>query len=322
MTNTLCRKIALALVMLALTQPWLAQAQPLDEGPGKLTLEIDGKSIEVFTYKPANYKKGPLIVVCHGVLRNAEDYRNFAANLADQQKAIVAAPCFDDDRFPEDAYQFAGVTKDGQVQPAEKWTTTTVQKIVDHIREQEHRPTLRYYLLGHSAGAQFLTRLSGMSATTAERIVIANPGSLLFPTRDLPYPYGFGGLPDDLSDDLILQRYLAQPITLYLGVADTETDALPRNELAQRQGATRYERGHNCYRAAAELAASRGWTLNWKLVEAPGVGHDAEAMFQHANATQALREPGDLDSALPEILVDESEEFEMFEDFDEDELPG
>ena len=39
------------------------------------------------------------------------------------------------------AYQFAGVTKEGQVQPAEKWTTTTVQKIVDHIREQEHRPT-------------------------------------------------------------------------------------------------------------------------------------------------------------------------------------
>jgi hypothetical protein len=48
--------------------------------------------IRVFAYKPATYRDGPLVVVFHGVARNAEDYRNFAINLAERARVLVVTP--------------------------------------------------------------------------------------------------------------------------------------------------------------------------------------------------------------------------------------
>jgi hypothetical protein len=145
-----------------------------------------------------------------------------------------------------------------------------------------------YYLIGHSAGGQFLARLAGFVEGDARRIVLANPGSHLFPTRELPFPYGFGGLPGRLGGDAALKRYLAQPVTIYLGTADTGSENLPQNENAKKQGKTRYERGRKCFEAAQELAKAKGWACNWRLVEAPKVAHDNKAMFDHENCARAL----------------------------------
>jgi poly(3-hydroxybutyrate) depolymerase len=311
--QAILRMLPLFVVLVFLS---VAHAESIPPGQGQLSIDIDGRALELFTYRPANFHNGPLIVACHGVLRNAEEYRTFAQGLADQLGALVVAPRFDDEQFPQEAYQFGGILKDGQLQSADDWTVSLVPKIVDCVRRQEGRVELPCYLLGHSAGGQFLARLAGMTASQAELIVVANPGTHLFPTREMPFPYGFGGLPDDLSDDLVLKRYLAQPMIIYLGTADVESEYLPTGEFAQGQGANRYERGRNCYRAAAELAAARGWTLNWKLVEAPAVGHDAEAMFRHARIAVAVRASECVDSAMEEIFVDEGEMF------DDDELEG
>lgn len=43
------------------------------------------------------------------------------------------------------------------------------------------------------------------------------PPTNLFPTKDQPFGYGFGGLPEALSNDAVLKAYLAAPLTLYLG---------------------------------------------------------------------------------------------------------
>ena len=140
-------------------------------------------------------------------------------------------------------------------------------KLVDAIRKHEGQPALPYYLIGHSAGGQFLMRVSGFVPTGVRRVVAANPGSDLFPELDRPFPYGFGGLPEELSDDAALKRFLAQPLTLYLGTADLGNENLPQSENANKQGAMRYERGKNCFRAAQELAKAKGWPFNWRLVE-------------------------------------------------------
>jgi poly(3-hydroxybutyrate) depolymerase len=312
-TMKICKILPL---LMAIALPSAAQSEPIAKGKGKLVIEIDGRQIEIFTYRPATYSDGPLIVACHGVLRNAEEYSAFTQDLADQLGALVVAPHFDDERFPEEAYQFGGIRQNGEIKPSEQWTVSLIPKIVEAVRVREQRPTQPYFLLGHSAGGQFLARLSGVTATQADRIVIANPGSHLFPTRDQPFPYGFGGLPDGLSDDLALQRYLAQPVTIYLGTADTGSESLPQNEHAQRQGATRYERGNNCYRAAAELAAVKGWKFNWTLIRADEIGHSAEAMFQHPIITQALLGDDESESVATEMFDDE------FEILEADEVPG
>src|SRR5439155_8562390 len=116
-----------------------------------------------------------------------------------------------------------------------------------------------------------------------------NPGSLLFPTTDMPFPYGFGELPKELGGDEALKRYLAQPITLYLGTGDTMQDKnFPKGPLPSKQGDSRYERGKNAFKTGEKLAKDRNWEFRWKVVEADGVGHVAADMFQNDKCLEAL----------------------------------
>jgi pimeloyl-ACP methyl ester carboxylesterase len=264
-------------------------AKPVPAGPGQFTLPDDGEPLTVFTYKPPTYTGGPLLVVCHGVGRNAEDYRNFAINLAERFKVLVVAPLFDKERFPTERYQRGGLVQGGRVQPPEKWTYAVISKLVAHVRELEARPGLPYYLIGHSAGGQFLVRMTAFQPGEARRIIAANPGSHLFPHREAPFGYGFGGLPAELATDAVLRRFLAAPLTLYLGTGDVVQDeSLDQTADAMKQGATRIERGRNCFEFARQLAAERGWPFAWRKVETAGIGHVAAQMFAAREAEDAL----------------------------------
>ena len=231
-----------------------------------------------------------MLVICHGVQRNAEDYRNFVITMAERFGAIVVAPLFDDERFPSGRYQRGGLLDaEGRIQPPDKWTYAIIPKIVAQVRAWENRPELPYYLVGHSAGGQFLVRLAAFLPGEAVRIVAANPGSHLFPTRDWAFGYGFGGLPPELNNDEVIRRYLAAPLTIYLGTDDIyPRPSFDASEPAMKQGAHRLERGRACFAAAQKLARERGWTFNWQKVETPGIGHDAAFMFAAKEAAHAV----------------------------------
>ena len=110
---------------------WTARADPLPTGPGRVEFPNGTEPITLFTYKPPTYTDGPLLVVCHGVQRNAEDYRNFAITLAERYGVIVVAPLFDTARFPSLRYQRGGLLdKEGKAQPPEAWTYAIIPKIV------------------------------------------------------------------------------------------------------------------------------------------------------------------------------------------------
>jgi dienelactone hydrolase len=258
-------------------------------GPARLEVDVGDGHMTVFTYRPLNCRDAPLLLVFHGMRRNADEYRDHARGLADRCRMLVMAPLFESPWSGRQQYQKGGLVRGGRVTPPASWTWSVVPRLVDHVRKLEGRPGLPCFLLGHSAGGQFLLRMGAFVTTDAERIVVANPGSLLFPTRDLPYPYGFGGLPGWLVTDQLLQSYLRRPLTLYLGTADTARDEeLDTRPDADRQGHHRLERGRNAFRAAEQLAGRRGWHLGWRLVEAPGVGHDHEAVFDSPACRDAL----------------------------------
>ena len=278
--------IALALILFSLAPT--AVAQSVSEGKGAIVFQSRLGPLDVFTYKSPGYSDGPLVIVCHGMSRNADEYRDKAIGLAARMQAMVATPYFDAMRFPSEAYQQGGLLKSGSLQGAEQWTVATVEKLAEEVRVREDRPEMPYYLIGHSAGAQFLGRLAAFCTSDARRIVLANAGSYIFPSREMPFPYGFGELPDSLAGDAAISRYLAQPVTIYLGTADVGDANLPSGPQAMRQGATRYQRGKNLFQQAAEVARQRGWKFNWRLVEAEGVAHDAQAMFDHANAVRVF----------------------------------
>ena len=263
---------------------------PLPAGPGRTELPDAREPITLFTYKPPTYRGGPLLIVCHGVQRNAEDYRNFAITLAERFGVLVVAPLFDKERFPMARYQRGGlVGADGAVQPPERWTYASIPRMVARVRELEGKPDLPYYLIGHSAGGQFLVRMAAFLPGEAERIIAANTGSHLFPTREADFGYGFGGLPPELSGDDVIRRYLAARLTLYQGTGDVTADpSMDASPPAMRQGPNRLARGRAAFAAAQALAKEKGWVCNWRLVETPGIAHEAAFMFAAKEAGDAI----------------------------------
>jgi poly(3-hydroxybutyrate) depolymerase len=273
-----------------MTLTWLLSAGPLAAAPigtGRQTVDVNGTPMVVFTYRPAGCPEPSLLVVFHGIARNAQSYRDYTRVLADRLCLLVAAPVFEEQAFPGWRYQRGGIVKNAAVQDARDWTGRLVLDLVAWVRRQEERP-LAYSLLGHSAGGQFLDRLAAFVPTEARRIVIANAGSYVFPSLEIAAPYGLGKVYSEADGEAALRRYLEQPLTIYLGQGDTRDDERNDYPGARAQGNSRYQRGINVFNAAKTLAQQRGWRFNWRLVELPGVGHSARKMFSAPQAFEAL----------------------------------
>ncbi|HZN39613.1 MAG TPA: hypothetical protein VFD82_12465 [Planctomycetota bacterium] len=277
-----------------------AQMPPPSAGDvpvGKARLQIAvgrdeaGKiELDVFTYRPEKWSGERLLFVLHGVLRNADEYRDHSVSMADRFDSLVVAPKFDAERFPSRAYQRGGIQRaDGSAAPPDQWTYARIPELAAAMSERTGKPKAQLFIIGHSAGGQFVMRMSAFQDTGAVRLVAANPGSALFPTTEMAFGYGFGGLPPELADDDRLRAYLAAPLTLYLGTADDAPDEnFDKSEVAMQQGGGRHQRGLALYWSARTLAAQRGWPFHWRLVEAPGIAHDHEKMFDHENCAIAL----------------------------------
>lgn len=282
--------LGVVLLLLAAGCAGAPGATGLPVGSSVVKLDFDGLELEVFTYKPASYRGERMLFVMHGTLRNADEYRDDARAMAERFGALVVAPRFDRERFPSRKYQFGGLlTRSGEAAPPGEWTYGYIPRIAERMRAIERRADLPLFIIGHSAGGQFVARMAAFQDTGAVRLVAANAGSHLFPTTDLPFGYGFGGLPESLRGEERLRRYLAQPLTIYLGTADDHSDDyFDSSDNATVQGGGRLQRGLECFRRAQALAAERGWTFGWSLVLAEGVEHDHEEMFDHPASEQAL----------------------------------
>src|SRR5690606_34577994 len=114
--------------------------------------------------------------------------------------------------FPSRAYQRGGILReDGSAAPAQEWTYARIPELAAAMRLRTGRPDLRHWIIGHSAGGQFVLRMSAFLDTGAERLVAANPGSVLMPDLEAPFGHGFGGLPAELANEARLRQYLAAP---------------------------------------------------------------------------------------------------------------
>jgi len=257
-------------------------------GKGVIEVDFDGIPLNLHYYKPANYTGERFILLFHGASRTASSYRDSSSGMADAFASLVVVPEFDLERFPSRLYQFGGVFReDGSMATAEERTYAYVPKIVEYIRGREGNDHLPYLLLGFSAGSQFVGRMAAFLDTDAERIVAISAGSCMFPTRELKFGLGFGGLPDELSNDERIQRYLAQPITVYIGTNDKEMSQLPTGD-AYAQGVHRYSRNIRWFNEAMDLAYEKEWEFNWRLVIADGPGHSPPDMFNHPQTENAL----------------------------------
>lgn len=263
-------------------------AEPFPVGKGVAEADFDGTVLKLHYYKPANYSGEGFILLFHGASRTAAGYRDSASGMAEAFNSLVVVPEFDLERFPNRLYQFGGVFReDGSFADPEEHTYAYVPKLVEYIRGREGDARLPYLLAGFSAGGQFVGRMAAFLDTDAERIVAMSSGSCMFPTRDMEFGLGFGGLPEEFGSDQRIRRYLAQPITVYVGTNDRELSQLPTGD-AYAQGVHRYSRNIRWFNEAMDLAYNRGWDFNWRLVIADGPGHSPPDMFDHPQTENAL----------------------------------
>lgn len=277
--------------------PLAAQTAPapaaIPDGASTMRVQAGPVELDVFVHRPAKWSGRRLLMVMHGVLRNADEYRDHAAPMGDRFDALVVAPRFDAERFPSRLYQRGGILReDGSAAPRADWTYSRLPELVAAVRARASAPQAKLYVIGHSAGGQFLVRCAAFADIGAERIVAANPGSVLLPTTAAPFGYGFGGLPAELAGEDRMRAYLAAPLTLYLGTGDDGHDEwLDASVEAMAQGSGRHQRGITLWVTAKALAAQKGWPFGWRLVEAQGVAHEHADMFAHAKCEEALFGP-------------------------------
>jgi poly(3-hydroxybutyrate) depolymerase len=236
------------------------------------------ENVKVYLYKPTTFDGSSVFFVIHGANRSAESYRKYCVKIAEQYGAIVAAPKFN----------AAGYSKGGNKKT--KWTfghaTTVFKQILMMVGAN------KFYLIGHSGGAQFVTRYIGIEyefAKNATRIVAANAGTYAFPRVDWKWPYGFGRV-DDVDTRWKIMFNINT--TIYLGQNDTKQDAeagvMNTSKNANKQGSNRLERGLNYFEFCKQIADKFNWQFAWELVEASNVGHDAKKMFNNKKMQIAL----------------------------------
>jgi len=275
----------LAAIMMLLS--FAVDAAPIAAGDGEQSAALPGGvSLDVFTYRPASCAPHLLLIVFHGVERDASPYRDHAKPIADKLCALIVAPKFDAGRFPRDLYQYGGVADHGRLLTNNR-TVDLVAPLIVWARQAAGQSDMPYMLIGHSAGSQFLGRVAAYTRPAAVRIVLANPSTWVMPSTNAAVPFGFGGWQPD--PEKALQAYLALPILVDLGGSDTGSAHLDVSVDAMAQGPYRLARGRNAFAMAKAAAASHDWVFNWAMVEVPNVGHSATRMFEAKETISALQ---------------------------------
>ncbi len=266
----------------------MSRAQRLT--PGIVRLEMAdprgrGRRIPIWLYRPARFAPdGRIVIVMHGLRRDASRYCEAWAPEAERHGLLIAAPEFAEQYYPTvREYNYGDVlSEDGQARPRSEWLFPIIDPMFDFVRREAgaERPT--YCLYGHSAGGQFVHRLVSLAwSPRIELAISANAGSYSLPRFDVDYPFGLGGtgLPHSALPDL-----LARPLIVLVGDRDNDPEHrnLPRHPEAMRQGPHRFARGRYYVDAARQAAAAAGVALRWRLAVAPGVGHSNAGMAPFA----------------------------------------
>lgn len=265
----------------------------------------------IYYYKPSTYnlQTSPLLFACHGDGGNGMSEINDLINIAERRKALIVAPNLQGGgpvRIQEAVYSFVdSVSLYAELGPA----TYVFKAIYNHVLQRESRPNIASYLIGFSAGAQFVTRYMLIRQAYPDSIplqmaVSSNAYYYTFPTdtyMGVPMPWLCGVILPTVpglgyGEDAFkfynwncsehINQYYNENYGVLIGTGDTQP--LSDNACAMAQGSNRYERALNFYNFCDSNAVNRGTTLQWPYVEIAGVGHDQYTMYNaKVNATDS-----------------------------------
>ncbi len=245
------------------------------------------KPMRVWFYRPQSLKiNSPIVFVMHGVNRDAQRYCREWVPYADQYNFLLVCPEFDAANFSSQAYQRGNMFDQSKNQiPEAKWTFTTIENLFDYVKTLIPNSSKGYYIYGHSAGGQFVHRfVLFMPNARYERAIAANPGYYTMPVYSgHKFPYG---LRDSNLGEKSLRKSFGRDFFLLLGQDDLDAQdpELRQTADAEEQGATRFARGQNFFRAAQLEATDLGVPFKWQLRTVPFAHHSDAQMAKAAAA--------------------------------------
>ncbi|MES2837145.1 MAG: PKD domain-containing protein [Bacteroidota bacterium] len=263
-----------------------------------------------YVYKPANYNPltSPILFGCYATGANGLDVAGALQPMADARGALIVAAHFVTQinepvaSIIDSLYLNYPIGGYGRDYPA----TLFYKHIYRRVLEREGRDSIPCYMIGFSAGGQFVSRYMLWRQSYPDSIplrmaVSCNPYFYTFPTKvynGVPMDYASGldmslgwfnptgTSPEDsitrkiynfIGCDEHIKQYYNENYAVLIGTADNAT--LSDNASAMAQGANRYERAQSFYNFGLADAPNYGTTLNWQYYEIPGIGHDQGGMF-------------------------------------------
>lgn len=241
------------------------EAMPESRLPsGKLVFATaPGKPLrEYYYYIPASAgPRSEMLVLVHGITRNAAEYISRFRDPADAHGLILVAPLFTKRRFGQYQQVVAGRRRIR--------ADLALFDILDEIGRMTGADTSRVHLFGYSGGAQFVHRFAMFHPARCASISVAAAGWYTMPDDSLDYPLGIAGMGFDK------QAFLAIDRLVLVGEEDRARDESLRTsaELDALQGRTRVARAYAWADAMAAEAERLGGGGRAFFEIIPGAGH-------------------------------------------------
>jgi len=221
-----------------------------------------------------------IVFVMHGSeSKTARQACDIASADIEVLNAIVLAPQFSEQYYPNDAYMFGNmVGSSGRILPKSQWALTAIERLFDAVRQDLALRRHEYDIVGFSGGAQFVHRLVlFVPEARFHRAVAASAGRYAVPSWSVRFPYGLAGSPVGRKD---LRRAFSRDLVLMLGDRDIEDRDRERD--AMKQGTNRFARGLRFFATATEQAITLEVPLQWQLQIVHGVDHAPGPMVRAA----------------------------------------
>jgi poly(3-hydroxybutyrate) depolymerase len=274
-----------AALSLAATELPAVTTPALPAGAGRFEFHQAGKTVPVWFYRSEGLgPDAPILIVMHGVKRDADRYRDEWTPYAQKYGCVLVAPEFSEAEFPgNDNYSSGGtMDKEGHPRPRDQWSYSFIEPIFDLVKKATGNRSQRYLLFGHSAGSQFVHRfLYFEPEARVGKAIAANAGWWTLPDPAIKFPYGLQG---SVVDEAALKVMLQRPLIVLLGTADVDPDDknLRKSPEAMAQGPNRFTRGHTFFNAGKKRAETLKVPFGWRLETAPNVGHSDSGMAAFA----------------------------------------
>lgn len=255
-------------------EEFLAQVSP----PwGYVFSDWRGPPVDVIVYIPKETKPSdPVLIVIPGASRDTQRFHGSWLSLAQENKFVVVTIGAPKSLFPDEwSYNAGGVMNNkGEIFDEETWLFSVIEPIFSDVKKRHKIQTTKFHLFGHSAGGGFVHRFMLFKPDApVVRAVAANPAFVTLPNYNSFFPFGLRGLS---VDDIALGRWFESEMAIVLGEKDLgpRTQPLSNGKEARNQGPHCFARGALLYKVSKQQSKNKNTGFNWRLITAPGVGHD------------------------------------------------